>query len=33
MNQHTVEVKQGERFEFGANWLRFLSVLNDERIE
>lgn len=26
------EVKQGERFEFGKNWQRFLSVLNEERI-
>lgn len=30
---HTTEVEQGKRFEFGANWQRFLSVLNDERIE
>jgi 2-polyprenyl-6-hydroxyphenyl methylase/3-demethylubiquinone-9 3-methyltransferase len=26
------EVKQGERFQFGKNWQKFLSVLNDERI-
>jgi 2-polyprenyl-6-hydroxyphenyl methylase/3-demethylubiquinone-9 3-methyltransferase len=26
------EVKQGDRFQFGENWKRFLSVLNDERI-
>jgi 2-polyprenyl-6-hydroxyphenyl methylase/3-demethylubiquinone-9 3-methyltransferase len=26
------EVKQGDRFTFGENWRRFLSVLNDERI-
>ena len=26
------EVKQGDRFQFGENWQRFLSVLNDERI-
>ena len=26
------EVKQGDRFEFGKNWLQFLSVLNDDRI-
>jgi 2-polyprenyl-3-methyl-5-hydroxy-6-metoxy-1,4-benzoquinol methylase len=26
------EVKEGGRFEFGRNWLRFLSILNDERI-
>ncbi|NEQ28445.1 MAG: class I SAM-dependent methyltransferase, partial [Microcoleus sp. SIO2G3] len=26
------EIKQGDRFQFGENWRRFLSVLNDERI-
>lgn len=26
------EVAEGERFEFGKNWKRFLSVLDDERI-
>ena len=26
------EVKQGDRFRFGENWQRFLSVLDDERI-
>lgn len=26
------EVQSGNRFEFGKNWSRFLSVLNDERI-
>ena len=31
-DQHHREVLQGERFEFGANWSRFLSVLNDDRI-
>lgn len=30
--QHKLEVKKGERFEFGKNWRRFLSSLNDERI-
>ncbi|HAA32549.1 MAG TPA: class I SAM-dependent methyltransferase [Cyanobacteria bacterium UBA8553] len=25
-------MKQGDRFQFGENWKRFLSVLNDERI-
>jgi 2-polyprenyl-6-hydroxyphenyl methylase/3-demethylubiquinone-9 3-methyltransferase len=29
---HRHEVARGERFEFGANWARFLSVLNEERI-
>ena len=32
MNKHTEEVTAGQRFEFGKNWARFLSVLNDERI-
>ena len=27
------EVADGERFEFGANWRRFLEVLDDARIE
>jgi 2-polyprenyl-3-methyl-5-hydroxy-6-metoxy-1,4-benzoquinol methylase len=26
------EIRDGERFEFGSNWRRFLSVLDDERI-
>jgi len=29
---HASEVRAGERFEFGKNWQRFLSVLNPERI-
>jgi len=29
---HSVEIVRGERFEFGANWARFLKVLNEERI-
>ncbi len=29
---HATEVARGERFEFGANWTRFLNVLNDDRI-
>ena len=33
MSNHAIEVQQGERFGFGDNWTRFLSVLNDERIE
>lgn len=33
MTGHASEVAKGERFEFGANWARFLLVLNDERIE
>jgi 2-polyprenyl-3-methyl-5-hydroxy-6-metoxy-1,4-benzoquinol methylase len=30
--EHAREVASGERFEFGRNWNRFLSTLNDERI-
>lgn len=33
MSVHKIEVQQGERFEFGANWTRFLASLNEERIE
>lgn len=33
MPQHAIEVSQKERFEFGANWSRFLSILSDERID
>ena len=32
MVTHLEEIKSGQRFEFGANWSRFLSVLNDHRI-
>lgn len=32
MNNFTKEVSKGQRFEFGANWTRFLSVLDDDRI-
>jgi SAM-dependent methyltransferase len=31
-DQHSTEVLAGERFEFGANWARFLKVLDEERI-
>jgi 2-polyprenyl-3-methyl-5-hydroxy-6-metoxy-1,4-benzoquinol methylase len=30
---HATEVRTGDRFSFGANWARFLSVLDDDRIE
>lgn len=30
--QHSSEVERGERFQFGKNWKRFLTVLNDDRI-
>ena len=33
MSLHKNEVATGQRFEFGANWARFLQVLNDERIQ
>ena len=29
---HTEEVSRGERFEFGHNWSRFLTTLDDQRI-
>ena len=32
MSTHAIEIAHGERFQFGANWSRFLSVLDDERI-
>lgn len=32
VDNHKTEILNGERFEFGANWSRFISVLNDERI-
>jgi 2-polyprenyl-3-methyl-5-hydroxy-6-metoxy-1,4-benzoquinol methylase len=30
---HEAEIAQGQRFEFGANWLRFLDVLDENRID
>ena len=32
MKQPQSEVMRGQRFEFGANWLGFLSSLDDNRI-
>jgi 2-polyprenyl-3-methyl-5-hydroxy-6-metoxy-1,4-benzoquinol methylase len=32
MSSHAVEVERGERFEFGKNWSRFLSTLDDQKI-
>ncbi|HEY0875465.1 MAG TPA: class I SAM-dependent methyltransferase [Vicinamibacterales bacterium] len=32
LDTHQGEVAAGERFEFGANWTRFLELLNEERI-
>jgi 2-polyprenyl-3-methyl-5-hydroxy-6-metoxy-1,4-benzoquinol methylase len=30
--EHSKEISQGERFQFGENWEAFLETLNDERI-
>ncbi len=32
MNSYKKGITEGKRFEFGKNWQRFLSVLNEERI-
>jgi len=32
MGEFDTEIAKGERFEFGKNWSRFLSVLDNERI-
>jgi 2-polyprenyl-6-hydroxyphenyl methylase/3-demethylubiquinone-9 3-methyltransferase len=32
MNSHAAEVAGGERFEFGENWSRFLSTLDEGRV-
>lgn len=32
MMSHSEEIKKGQRFAFGANWARFLSLLNENRI-
>jgi SAM-dependent methyltransferase len=29
---HAEEIRRGQRFEFGENWRRFLTVLNDDRV-
>jgi hypothetical protein len=31
-DSHAAEVARGDRFEFGSNWARFLTVLDEERI-
>lgn len=31
-SSHSEEVDRGERFRFGANWRRFLSVVNERRV-
>ncbi len=30
---HAAEITQGQRFEFGANWARFLNVVDENRID
>jgi 2-polyprenyl-3-methyl-5-hydroxy-6-metoxy-1,4-benzoquinol methylase len=32
-NQHKLEIRAGQRFEFGKNWASFLEVLDDDRID
>lgn len=32
MSAHATEIAQGERFEFGKNWEKFLEVLDEDRI-
>ncbi len=32
MSLHAAEVQEGQRFEFGKNWSRFLSLLDESRI-
>lgn len=32
-SQHAAELRQGERFAFGANWRRFLAGMTPERVE
>ncbi|PYS98859.1 MAG: class I SAM-dependent methyltransferase, partial [Acidobacteria bacterium] len=33
MSTHAAEVAGGERFEFGENWSRFLSTLDEAKVE
>jgi 2-polyprenyl-3-methyl-5-hydroxy-6-metoxy-1,4-benzoquinol methylase len=33
VSSHAIQIAEGDRFAFGDNWTRFLSVLNDDRIE
>jgi 2-polyprenyl-3-methyl-5-hydroxy-6-metoxy-1,4-benzoquinol methylase len=32
LSQHAGEIARGERFQFGANWARFLALVDDSRI-
>ena len=31
-SEHANEVDSGARFAFGANWIRFLAIVDEERI-
>jgi 2-polyprenyl-6-hydroxyphenyl methylase/3-demethylubiquinone-9 3-methyltransferase len=33
MSEHAAEVERGERFEFGENWAKFLSIVDVRRID
>jgi len=33
ISNHQQEVKSGQRFEFGKNWKKFLSLLNEDKIK
>src|SRR5207302_4892266 len=32
MNTAATEIREGQRFEFGKNWSRFLAILDEQRI-
>jgi hypothetical protein len=32
MIEHRQEIVKGRRFQLGANWARFLSLVNEQRI-
>ncbi len=32
-SSHIAEIQRGDRFEFGENWKRFLSTLDEARIK
>lgn len=32
MDDHSMEIKKGERFEFGKNWRHFFACINEDRI-
>ncbi len=33
MSVHAAEIQEGQRFEFGKNWSRFLTLLDEDRIQ